>query len=105
MPRIHFISPDGSKCDIFTESGLSVMEVAKAHGVSGMHAECGGAISCGKCHVYVGAEFADMIGPADDFEAEMLEDVGAAIRPCSRLACQITILDEFDGSLFEIAPV
>src|SRR5687767_7548840 len=41
------------------EEGLSLMEVAKANGVAGIFADCGGSCSCATCHVYVDEAWMD----------------------------------------------
>ena len=73
MPRLTFVSPDGNETTVEASTGDSVMQVALAGNVEGIVAECGGAMMCATCHVYV----------ADDW--------------ASRLSCQIAITDELDG--------
>jgi 2Fe-2S ferredoxin len=80
------------------------METAVKHGVQGIVAECGGALSCATCHVYVAESCIGMTGQADDFEDEMLDDAAAERKPNSRLSCQIRMTDELDGLEIDIAP-
>lgn len=80
------------------------METAVKHGVQGIVAECGGALSCATCHVYIADSFVGITGPADDFEDEMLDDAAAERKPNSRLSCQIRMTDELDGLEIDIAP-
>ena len=96
MPTITFISHNGQRCEVFAQTGDSLMETATFNGVPGVVAECGGACSCATCHVYIDPDwYAQLPGP-DESEKEMLE---FAIDPMenSRLSCQIEITEELDG--------
>lgn len=104
MPKIILRSPDGSEHTLDARLGASVMETAVKHGVQGIVAECGGALSCATCHVYVAESCIGMTGQADDFEDEMLDDAASERRPNSRLSCQIRMTDELDGLEIDIAP-
>jgi len=77
------------------------MEVAKANGIPGIDADCGGACSCATCHVYVDANWIDKVGTPSENEAELLELV---VNPddTSRLSCQIVISDDLDGLIVRI---
>ena len=73
------------------------MANAKAQGVDGIEAECGGSMVCGTCHVYLSEPLHQKIGPVPAMEAEMLEYV-IDPRATSRLACQITVTAALDGA-------
>lgn len=96
MPRIIFLDPDGTRHEVEGEVGLSVMEVAKRHGIAGIEADCGGACACATCHVHVAPDWFAATGAAVGDEAEMLE---FAVDPdeTSRLSCQIRLTDALDG--------
>ncbi|MFM5931795.1 MAG: 2Fe-2S iron-sulfur cluster-binding protein [Novosphingobium sp.] len=85
------------------EEGLSLMEVAKAHGVDGIYGDCGGGCSCATCHVYVDADWFAKVGGPDDIELDML-DMAAEPRENSRLSCQIKMTAELDGIEVTVAP-
>ncbi|GLB68307.1 2Fe-2S iron-sulfur cluster-binding protein [Arthrobacter mangrovi] len=104
MPKIILRSPDGNTHTVDARVGASVMETAVKHGVPGIVAECGGALSCATCHVYVSDSCLERAGAAEDFEDEMLDDATSERRPNSRLSCQIRMSDELDGLEVEIAP-
>lgn len=104
MPKIILRSPDGNTHTVDARVGASVMETAVKHGVPGIVAECGGALSCATCHVYVSGSCLERTGTAEDFEDEMLDDAASERRPNSRLSCQIRMSDELDGLEVEIAP-
>lgn len=104
MPKIVFTCADGSQRIVEARAGASVMETATRSGVPGIVAECGGALSCATCHVYVDGEFLLLVGSADGFEDEMLDDAAAERRAGSRLSCQIPMTDELDGIAVTVAP-
>lgn len=85
------------------DEGMSLMEVAKAHGVEGVFGDCGGGCSCATCHVYVDAAWMERVGAPDDIEADML-DMAAAPRENSRLSCQIRMSAQLDGIGVTVAP-
>lgn len=103
MPRITFISPDGTKHEVEAKVGASAMETAVKLGVPGIVGECGGGLSCATCHVFVEPGRIEITGTAGDFEAEMLEDAATPATQCSRLSCQIRMTDELDGLVLTIA--
>ena len=104
MPKVIYHSPDGTSHTVDARVGASVMETAVKHGVPGIVAECGGALSCATCHVFVAPAWIDRTGVAEDFEDEMLDDAQTPRRAESRLSCQIRLTDEFDGLEVTIAP-
>lgn len=103
MPRITFISPDGTKHDVDAKVGASAMETAVKLGVPGIVGECGGGLSCATCHVFVEPSQIEITGTAGDFEEEMLEDAVTPATQCSRLSCQIRMTEELDGLVLTIA--
>lgn len=96
MPRITFIENDGREHEIEAQTGASVMEMARAHNVPGLDADCGGGCSCGTCHVYVSPEWRTHIGEPNEFEVATLE-FAVDVEANSRLSCQIKMTDELDG--------
>lgn len=97
MPKIVFTCPDGSSRIVGARSGASIMEAGTRSGVPGIVAECGGAMACATCHVYVADDYLSMTGEVGEFEDEMLDDAVAERTPNSRLSCQIRMTDELDG--------
>jgi ferredoxin, 2Fe-2S len=91
MTTVTYIAADGSKRDLTAKDGDTVMTLAVRHGVRGIEAECGGALSCATCHVYVDPADAAMLQPLSPDEDEMLIGVAAERRPESRLACQLKL--------------
>lgn len=97
MPRLTFVSPDGNETTVEASAGDSVMQAALAGNVEGIVAECGGAMMCATCHVYVADDWAPQTGTASDGERAMLDFAASEVKPTSRLSCQIAITDELDG--------
>jgi len=72
------------------------MEAARANGVNGIVAECGGICNCATCHVYVDEAWKDKLPPPSAEEEGQLDNA-FEVRANSRLSCQIKITDELDG--------
>jgi 2Fe-2S ferredoxin len=96
MPKITFIRPDGSQQVLEGSVGQSVMQLATAHGITEIEADCGGACACATCHVIVDAAWAGRLPPLGVMEADMIE-FAADVTPTSRLSCQLSITDALDG--------
>jgi 2Fe-2S ferredoxin len=96
MVSITFIQPDGRRQTIEAVAGESLMSQAKAMGVDGIEAECGGSMVCGTCHVHLADAVYQAIGPVPLMEADMLEYV---IDPSatSRLSCQVKVDPAMEG--------
>jgi len=92
-----FIQPDGRRQKIEAVCGETLMSQAKAQGVDGIEAECGGSMVCGTCHVHLSDMTYAALSPVPAMEAEMLEYV---IDPdaTSRLSCQIVVSDALHGA-------
>lgn len=102
MPKITFVEPDGSAKEFDANSGTSVMEIAIANGITKIEAECGGAMACATCHVYVDPHWFSKLEVRSEFESDMLEMADDDVRMESRLSCQIEITDALDGIRIEL---
>ena len=96
MTRITYIEHNGTEHVIDASNGESVMEAAINNLVPGIDADCGGACSCGTCHVFVDEAWVQAVGEPGEFEEPML-DINPERSANSRLSCQIDISDELDG--------
>jgi 2Fe-2S ferredoxin len=96
MTKVRFRDADGRDREVEAPVGISLMEIAKQHGVVGIVAQCGGACACATCHVYVDPEWTQRLPAAEDMELGMLESAWEP-RDNSRLSCQITMTAELDG--------
>lgn len=96
MTRITYIEHNGTEHVIDAKNGESVMEAAINNLVPGIDADCGGACSCGTCHVFVDDAWVQAVGEPGEFEEPML-DINPERSANSRLSCQIDISDDLDG--------
>jgi 2Fe-2S ferredoxin len=101
MPKITYISADGTSHTVDAELGSTVMEAAIRQGIAGIEAECGGACACATCHVYVEEDWRAIVGEPSPMEEDML-DFGYEVKPSSRLSCQIKVSAELDGLVVRI---
>ena len=101
MPKITFETTDGRRIEVDGLEGESVMLAALVGMVPGIEAECGGACSCGTCHVHVAPEWQAVVGPPAALEAGMLEMIDNA-GEASRLCCQVKVRDEIDGLVVRV---
>lgn len=97
MPRIIWKCPDGRVVAGEVAPGQNLMEGARAHGVDGIHGDCGGALACATCHVVPEGDWATRLGAPGPLEEDMLDMIEGGRQPASRLSCQILARDELDG--------
>ena len=93
---------DGAEHELEALEGWRVMEVVRDWGLP-IKAECGGALACATCHVYVDPDWYDRLVPMSDEEEERLDDA-MLVKSNSRLSCQILMSDELDGLRVRLAP-
>tara|TARA_B100002051_G_scaffold191219_1_gene181196 strand:+ start:184 stop:504 length:321 start_codon:yes stop_codon:yes gene_type:complete len=96
MPKITYKDKDGVSKTIEVENGLSVMEGAIQNDIPGIDADCGGAMACATCHVYVEEKWLDKLPKVDDAEVDMI-DMAHEPKKNSRLSCQLIVTDELEG--------
>ena len=99
MTKITYTDHQGNSKTINVDNDLSVMEGAIQNEIPGIDADCGGAMACATCHVYVKDEWFNKIPKAEDAEVDMI-DMAFEPKKNSRLSCQIIVSDELDG--FEV---
>lgn len=105
MPQVHVRTRDGVERSVDAQSGCALMDSLRDAN-TGVEGTCGGAMSCGTCHVYIDPAWADRMPPRSEDEAAMLEAIGevVALRPTSRLSCQIPVSAQLEGLRLEIGP-
>jgi len=96
MAKITYINHLGEKKEIEVENGLTVMEGAVQNNIPGIDADCGGAMACATCHVYVKEDWFNKLSKSEDGEQDMI-DMAFEPKTNSRLSCQITVTDEING--------
>lgn len=104
---LNVIDRAGKEHKIDAEEGWRVMEVIRDQSQKNkdiaIKAECGGALACATCHVYVDPAWADkMPSPTQDEMIQM--DLAFDVRDNSRLSCQILMTKELDGLIVTLAP-
>jgi len=102
MAILHVTTLSGEKKQLEAATGTVLMTLLQDNGL--VEGTCGGAASCGTCHVYF--ESKDVAGTQTEDEGYMLEGLEAFvdIREGSRLSCQVTIAESHNGLHIEIAP-
>lgn len=88
MPTVTYVFDDGSRQTVQVAAATSLMRAALANAVPGIVGECGGAASCGTCHVYLDRSTEPFAPPSDD-EDDMLDWTAAPRADNSRLSCQL----------------
>ena len=99
--ELHFIEADGRAKTITVAPEGSLMEAAVRNDISGITAQCGGALACATCHVFLPSPWSEALGPPGDMEDELLECRDDR-RIGSRLSCQIRLRPDLDGMTVEL---
>lgn len=98
MPRMTFILRDGTPFEVDAPKGLSVMEIARKHGINDIEGACGGSLACATCHVVVRPDwFAKVTPQGIEIDEEDMLDLAFDLTNTSRLSCQIMMDDALDG--------
>ena len=96
LPKITFVEANGESVEVDAELGASIMQSAVDNGVTGIAADCGGALACATCHCYLDEQALGVVGEASGMEKEMLDMVESR-EANSRLSCQIEVSADLDG--------
>ena len=73
MAKITYIEFSGKSHTVDVENGLTVMEGAVQNDIPGIDADCGGAMACATCHVYVKEDWFNKVNPKTEGEEDMLD--------------------------------
>ncbi len=93
VPIVTYVYDDGSEHTVQVAVASSLMRTALRNEVRGIVGECGGAATCGTCHVYLDHSTEQFAPPSGD-EDEMLEWTAAPRAANSRLSCQLVPTQE-----------
>ena len=96
MTKIIYKDFEGNSKIVEVENGLSVMEGAIQNDITGIDADCGGAMACATCHVYVEEKWFNKLPRAEEAEVDMI-DMAHEPKKNSRLSCQLIVGEELDG--------
>jgi 2Fe-2S ferredoxin len=105
MPLITCIAADGTRTELQTNVGTSIMQAALTRGLPGINADCGGACQCATCHVYVESPWLEQLPAMDDMEDAMLDCTGEPRQPGSRLSCCLLMNEALDGIVVRLPAV
>ena len=73
MAKITYKDSQGNSKIVDVEKGLSVMEGAIQNDIPGIDADCGGAMACATCHVYVEENWFNKLPKTEDAEVDMID--------------------------------
>jgi len=93
---------EGKQTEIEGRDGWTIMEMLRDASLP-ITAECGGACACATCHVYLEDGWYEKLAPPSEGETDML-DMALAVKPNSRLSCQLICSEELDGIHVTLAP-
>ncbi len=96
MAKITYIENNKEEHVVEVPNGNTVMEGAVQNNIPGIDADCGGAMACATCHIYVDEKWYDKIKKKEDGEEDMI-DMAFEPNKFSRLSCQIIVSDDLDG--------
>jgi 2Fe-2S ferredoxin len=99
---IHVSDRDGKVHHLDAVEGWRVMEIIREHGLP-IKAECGGALECATCHVYVQEWWLSKLVAKRPEEDEKLDDA-FHVKSNSRLSCQIIMSEALNGLEVILAP-
>jgi ferredoxin, 2Fe-2S len=102
MAQLVIVDRDGAEHSVDGKVGVSVMETLRDVDY-GVAAICGGMCSCATCHVYVDDAWYGRLPARQGDEQELLQELGA-VRPTSRLSCQLQFTEALSGLKLAIAP-
>ncbi|AVM73363.1 ferredoxin family 2Fe-2S iron-sulfur cluster binding protein [Magnetospirillum gryphiswaldense] len=95
MPKMTFITADGSRNEVEAPEGLSVLEIAHRNKID-LEGACEGSLACSTCHIVVDPDWYERLAAAEEDEEDML-DLAFGLTSTSRLGCQIIMKQELDG--------
>jgi 2Fe-2S ferredoxin len=102
MPTLIFVLPDHTEIPVRARAGNNLMRVAVDADIPGVPGECGGALACATCHVWIDRRWADDLPVPEEVELEMLQEAQGELRAGSRLGCQVIVDDRMDGMRIEV---
>lgn len=97
-----YVNQDGSQQTVTVPEGTTVMHAAVSNSVDGIVAECGGAMMCATCHVYVPDEWLNRLPSISDGEDATLDSTVADRRSNSRLSCQLRLTASLNGLIVHL---
>uniref|UniRef100_A0A915PRG3 2Fe-2S ferredoxin-type domain-containing protein n=1 Tax=Setaria digitata TaxID=48799 RepID=A0A915PRG3_9BILA len=93
--HVNFILHDGTIKKVRGKVGDNVMYLAHRYKID-IEGACEASCACSTCHVYVDEKFYRKLPEAKEDEDDML-DMAPALKPNSRLSCQIILTKQLDS--------
>eukprot|EP01083_Nonionella_stella_P229918 813251_1 len=93
--NLTFITASLEEVNVCAKIGQTLLDVCLDNELE-VEGACGGECCCSTCHVYLPQDLFDSIEQPDEDELDML-DLAISVNDTSRLGCQITINQSFDG--------
>lgn len=96
---------DGTVKQLAAAPGDNLMVLLRDN-ETGVLGTCGGGMSCGTCHVVIGADWRHLLGEQHEDEVDMLDALSEVteVPEGSRLSCQIELVAAMDGMGLRIPP-
>jgi ferredoxin, 2Fe-2S len=100
MPKITFVEPNGTRREIESPAGYSLLEIAHKNDID-IEGACEGSLACSTCHVIVDPDWYTRLEKPTEDEEDML-DLAYGLTKTSRLGCQIVLTDKLDGLIVKL---
>nr|CDJ88674.1 Ferredoxin domain containing protein [Haemonchus contortus] len=101
--NVTYVLRDGTKKHVRGKVGDNVMYLAHRYDIE-MEGACEASLACSTCHCYVADPYFDRLTEPKEEEEDML-DQAPALRPNSRLGCQIILRKDLDGIVLTLPPI
>ena len=99
MVTMTVIDREGVSHEVQADVGDILMHSLRDHGF--VEAACGGQCACATCHVYVESDAIQGVSEPTEIEVALLES-SLESNEKSRLSCQLSVNESFDGALLRI---
>ena len=99
--QVKYVDTSGKSHEIRAEIGDTLMLVARANMVRGIDGDCGGNAACGTCLTRVDESTQALLPPPGEDELDLIDGLGVSIKEY-RLACQISVTPQLNGSTFHV---
>ena len=100
MPKMIFVERDGTRREVDSPLGLSVLEIAHKNDID-IEGACEGSLACSTCHVVVDPTWIGKLGEPTEDEEDML-DLAFGLTETSRLGCQLVMTAALDGLVVKL---
>jgi len=98
---VTFLQPDGkTKTPVEARVGESLLQTAHRNDID-LEGACEGVCACSTCHLIFPPDLYETLEEPSEDEEDML-DMAFGLTETSRLGCQITVREDFDGALLEM---